>query len=79
MGRLNSNGPSKTDWKMAPANLIINPEKFMTEEVYHNGKLNGTVRLYNKNGNLAYIDTYQDGVKLSRVKTLQSPLKFQDR
>ena len=38
----------------------------MTEEVYTDGKLNGVVHLYNKNGNLAYIDTYQNGVKLSR-------------
>ena len=36
----------------------------MTEEVYHNGRLNGIVHLYNKNGNLAYIDTYQDGVRI---------------
>ena len=38
----------------------------MTEEVYHKGRLNGEVHLYNKHGNLSYIDTYQDGVKLSR-------------
>jgi antitoxin component YwqK of YwqJK toxin-antitoxin module len=40
--------------------------ELMTEEVYNNGQLNGTVHLYNKNGNLAYIDTYQNGIKLSR-------------
>ena len=27
----------------------------MTEEVYHHGRLNGIVHLYNKNGNLAIL------------------------
>ena len=38
----------------------------MSEEYYQNGKLQGEVRLYNKDANLGYIDTYDRGVKIKR-------------
>jgi antitoxin component YwqK of YwqJK toxin-antitoxin module len=38
----------------------------MSDEFYQDGKLQGEIRIYKKGGDLAYIDTYDKGVKSHR-------------
>ncbi|HLD88346.1 MAG TPA: hypothetical protein VI955_03410, partial [Candidatus Omnitrophota bacterium] len=66
------NGSVKQEWVMengkenGPSRSYYNTVELMTESTYRDGRLNGVVNLYKKDGDLAYIDTYQAGIKEGR-------------